>query len=456
MDYRRATGILLLLLLQTALLTIKTVGTPNQDIVFNFKTLDDMIPLNGFIALKVYNDTFSEFYEVVNGETRIPYNYTGLEASLIWIPLNLMLLKIGRILDVNLSEPLVLNLNIKNAILRCYASNINISNIRLYLKISHGNLSKTWEMYKGTLNLTIPSDFKFNYSIIYPFFGNNFTVSTGILNIDEGLPLRLNVTDVKGIRIRLNKAVNNVVIELTHNANSLLMEKVDENGTLEISFSRVLPSNIENCYWRALYDNKEVGRRPFNETEREIVLNLDKLYLSSLNLIDSDGNEISLHELELYLNGTKIENPVVQLTDGNYVLTVKLKRGPYGLNIATDKTSIVANQDANITIKCYVRRIRGIQAGWLISVINNQPIFLQYSDNMLLPFGIFSMYSDNCFLGYLNNSEAGLRIVWLPKDLIIKYEPSVLFNMPLLIALQIFSLIFINILLIKWYRSKRE
>jgi hypothetical protein len=453
MGYKRTIIALAVLFFHLTFSNTKTLNPLNQVIVLNFKTLNDEIPLDDYLALKVFNETFSEIYEIINGEVRIPYHYNNLNASVIWIPFNRTIRELGRMLNMTL-EPITLN--VKNFVLRCDASNVDVSKIKLYLVIFYGNQSKTCRMDKGTFNLTIPNGIQLNYSILYPFFGKNFTVSAGMLNIENREPLKLNVTDIKGIYIRLNKPIGNVSVELLYDANSLFTGEVDENGFIEINSSQIIPACVENCYWLALYGNKEVGKRSFNSSERKIVLSLDGLYLAALNLIDCDGESIGFNELEIYLNGTILKKPLVPLMNGNYVLMIKLRVDSHKIDITTNMTNILINRDCNITARCDVRRIRGVQVNWLTGVLNNKPVFLQYSDGMLIPFGTFSMYSDNCYLGYLNNSRTELRLVRLQGGSIMEYEPGLMLNMPMLIILQIFSLILMNILLIKWYKSKKE
>jgi hypothetical protein len=453
MGYKRTILALALLFFQLIFSNTKTLNPLNQVIVLNFKTLNNETPLDNYLVLKVFNETFSEIYEIINGEVRIPYYCNSLNASIIWVPFNRTIRELGRILNMTL-EPITLN--VKNFALRCNVSNVDVSKIKLYLVIFYGNQSKTWRMYKGTFNLTIPNDIQLNYSILYPFFGKNFTVSAGMLNIENRKPLKLNVTDIKGMHIRLNKPISDVLIELVYDDNSLFTGEVNENGFLEINSSQIIPTCVENCYWLALYGNRGVGKRSFNSSEREIVLSLNGLHLAALSLIDSDGESVGFNELEIYLNGTILKKPLVPLINGNYVLMIKLRVDSHKIDITTNMTNILINQDCNITARCDVRRIRGMQVKWLIGVLNNKPVFLQYSDGMLIPFGTFSMYSDNRYLGYLNNSRAELRVVRLQEGPIIEYEPGLMLNMPILIILQILSLILMNILLIKWYKSKKE
>jgi len=461
MSYKKLNVILFLLISQSLFINIRILcSSNNQAIIFIFRTLDDEIPINGFLILKAYNNSFFKNYEIVDGEVKLHPNYNNLNASIIWVPFNRTIMELGKIANINPSGFIILKLNVINTKLKCDTPGVNISRIKLYLNIYDENQSKIWEMYEGSINLTMPVSAQFNYNVIYPFLGENFTICSGEISAKKEQILKLDVIDIKSICIRLSKAISNIVIKLDYGGNSLFIGKTNESGILKAP-SYIITTSIKNLYWLALYEDKEVGKSPFIKEDMEVVLNITDIYFVCLNFIDLDGGKIGYNELEIYINKTRLEKPFFTLLGGNYILTVKRRADPYCLNVGTNMTNLPVNKDINMTVECNLRRfnarIHQLQVEWLIGVFNNQPVLLQYSDDMLIPFGTFSMYSNNSLIGYLNNNEIGLKVVKLSEKVeIVSYEPSLILNIPVLIILQLLSLVLSNIILIKWYKSRRK
>jgi hypothetical protein len=418
-------------------------------VVISVRSKGDEIPFNGFLILQIYNGTFRKNYVIMNGQVEIQESLLDSNASVLWMPLDLKLYDLGNLSSVDLSKPIELN-NIKNIIINFKdIFNNSIPTIG-YFCLHMENKSWLTTIDGGLVKMTVPIISGIEFSVMLPFIGNNFTVAHGILDTkNDETSLQLNVVSLKNIQISFDKSADGVVLFFSYGRTNLTVGTSNGTGHVRIDESYILPIGA-NGRWIAIYAGVMVGEGHLNLTKQYLVLNLTRLHLVSIEFLDLNNKDIDIEELNVKLNQTHdLYSSHIWIPGDAFDLTINI------YNVTLERKVINVSQDGKIVVVCKLRRIRMYhekQPDWILGVYKGEPIITRYRNDMLLPLGVFSVYSSGELIGYINSTDKDLKFTsFSPMQL--EDKPKISFDaLPLFFILLILVLI-TNIFAIRFLQS---